>query len=128
MPIIAIVFGILLAVVGISGFVVTGMTHLNALIPFVLGDLLVMLGVLTLVRPKWRKHTMHAAATLALLGVGGSAGGTIQLLRWLVGTAPEHPIVVMAQSATSLLCAIFVAFAIRSFIEARRAREGASAT
>ena len=67
----AILTGILLGVVGIVGFVTTGMTHYTALIPFALGDAMMMCGILTVVRPTWKKHTMHAAATIAVVGLLG---------------------------------------------------------
>jgi hypothetical protein len=127
MPIISIVAGLLLAVIGIAGFMATGRTHVTALIPFALGDVLVCMGALTLIRPAWRKHTMHVAATVALLGGLGSIGGIIKLGRWLAGTAPEHPTAVLAQAGTAVVCAIFLVFAVRSFIAARRARMSAHA-
>ena len=127
MPILSICAGLLLAAIGIAGFMATGRTHFTALIPCALGDLLLFMGVLTLIRPAWRRHTMHVAATVALLGVLGSAGGTVKLIRWLAGTAPEHPVAVLAQSGTSVVCAIFLVFAVRSFIAAKRARRSASA-
>jgi amino acid permease len=125
--IIAIIAGGLLAAIGIAGFVATGRTQFTALIPLALGNLLVLMGALTLAQPAWRKHAMHVAATVALLGVLGSAGGIMKLVRWLAGTVPEHPIAVLAQSGTSVVCAIFLAFAVRSFIAARRARMAAPA-
>ena len=120
----AILTGILLGVVGIVGFVTTGMTHYTALIPFALGDAIMMCGILTVVRPTWKKHTMHAAATIAVLGLLGSLRGAITLVSWIISHAePQRPAAVIAQGLTAVICAIFIGVAIRSFIAARQARQ-----
>lgn len=128
MPILTILTGALLCLIGVVGFVATGMQHFTSLIPFALGDIMIASGVLAQVRPTWRMHTMHAAATMALLGVLGSVRGTVKAVAWLSGAAPEYPAAVLAQTATAVLCAVFLGLAIRSFIAARKARQAASAT
>ena len=127
MPLLTILTGCLLCLIGIGGFIATGMQHYTALIPFALGDLLILTGVLAHLRPLWRKHTMHAAATIALLGMLGSLRGAAQIPAWLAGEAPARPAAVLAQGATAVLCAIFLGLAVRSFIAARRARQAAAA-
>ncbi len=126
MPFIAIIAGSLLSLIGLAGFVVSGMTHVTALIPFFLGTLLELAGLLAHLRPGLRKHAMHGAATIALLGLLGSAGGVVKLANWALGTAPERPLAVAAQAGTAVVCVVFLVLAIRSFIAARRAREAAA--
>ena len=83
MPAIAILFGALLVPVGLVVFGIsyqgavaeTGKLPFTVLIPVVLGVLLIVLGALSY-RPHLRKHTMHAAALVGLLGILG--GGFAQ--------------------------------------------------
>jgi peptidoglycan/LPS O-acetylase OafA/YrhL len=118
-----IVFAILLIILGIVGFVMTGSQHPTALIPTFFGVVFEALGVLTLVRPQIRKHTMHAAAALALIGFFGTITGVIGLIKWAAGTEPAQPAAVISKSIMAVLCLIYVALCVRSFINARRERE-----
>lgn len=123
MIILCLVVGFLLAAIGLGGYIATGMEHLTALIPFVIGDLFIAIGLLVKIRPAWRMHLMHGAATLALLGVLGTINGLLAGFRWLQGTVPARPPAVLAQSATAIILAVFVGLAVRSFIQARILRE-----
>jgi hypothetical protein len=125
MPVTTIIFGIVLDLLGIGFFVGTGAESWTALIPSALGTLLVAFGVVALVRPSLRKHMMHGAATVALLGLLGSARGLAGLPALLSGQDVARPAAVAAQSATAVLCAIFLALCIVSFVRARAARSAA---
>ena len=48
--------------------------------------------------------------------------GAWDTFRLAHGATFEHPIAVVEKGTTCLLCLIFVAFCVRSFIEARRTR------
>jgi hypothetical protein len=120
---VTIVFANLLIILGIVGFVMTGSQHPTALIPTFFGVVFEALGVLTLVRPQIRKHTMHAAAALALIGFFGTIIGVIGLIKWAGGTEPAQPAAVISKSIMAVLCLIYVALCVRSFISARRERE-----
>lgn len=112
--------GILLIVVGLIGFFATGAEHMTALIPTALGVLFVICGVMGM-KPGMRKHAMHAAAALALVGLLGTVRGLMALIQWLIGGAtPERQAAVVAQGVTAVICLLFLALAIRSFITARR--------
>ena len=113
-----IVFGVLLTLLGIGGYVLAGGVSLTALIPAFFGLPLVVLGFLAR-SESIRKHAMHAAAALALVGW---AGAVFSLMRTPQG--PRSAIAVFSQSAMVVLTAIFVALCVRSFIAARRARTG----
>src|SRR5438034_230558 len=65
------VFGILLIVLGLGGFFGTGAEHGTALIPAYFGTALLILGLLAL-KDSLRKHAMHVAAMVGLLGVVGA--------------------------------------------------------
>ena len=113
-----IVFGVLLTLLGLAGYFLTGTSSLTALIPAIFGLLLLVLGFLARSEPL-RKHAMHAAATVALVGC---VGALIPLLR--TPAAPRSPIAVFSQAAMVVLTAVFVALCVRSFRDARRARAG----
>jgi hypothetical protein len=126
MPAITVFVAMLLFAVGLGGFVVSGAHALTALIPALLGVLLVLCAVVAR-SPKARMHAMHAAVLLALLGLVGSLPGAFRLPALLAGQPVARPLAVVAQSATVVLCLAYVVVAIRSFIQARRARLAAKA-
>ena len=113
-----IVFGLLLTLLGLGGYVLSGTSSVTALIPAFFGLPLLLLGFVAR-SESIRKHAMHAAAALALLGW---AGAVFSLMR--TPTGPRSPAAVFSQGAMVLLTAIFVALCVRSFIAARRARTG----
>ena len=118
-----IAFGVLLVVVGVAGFVLTGSVHPTALIPTWLGVVLAVCGGLALTEDaKRRALWMHVAVTVGLLGFLGTIKSAVDVFRLAHGAYFEHPIAVEEKAATCLLCMIFVAFCVRSFVEARRTR------
>jgi hypothetical protein len=117
-----IVFGVLSIVLGMAGFVMTGMEHFTALIPAGFGVIFVILGGVA-TQPTARKHAMHGAAMLALIGFLGTFMSWIKLIRWASGTEPERPAAVVAQAIMAALMVVFLVLCVRSFIQARRARQ-----
>lgn len=126
MPSITILIGLLLIAVGVAARVLSDSPSVTVLIPAFLGGLLAACGFAAC-RAGWRRHAMHAAAALALLGIVGSAGALPHLPALLSGGEVQRPLAVAARSLTFLLCAALLALAIRSFINARRARTGSPA-
>ena len=116
---ITIGFGLALILIGVIGYVATGMEHVTALIPAFLGVPICMLGALALNEGR-RKHAMHVAVAIALLGLLGTLRGLMQLPALLSGADVARPAAVMAQALTAVLCAIFIALAVKSFMNARR--------
>jgi len=124
MPFITILFALDLIITGIVGFVVTGKEHFTALIPSFIGTLLLVLGLLAF-NPKLRKHVMHAAAMVAILGfLGTISGGLNDLPKFLAGNmdALPKPAASISKLITNLLMVHFVVICVISFIEARMAR------
>jgi hypothetical protein len=120
MPLVAMICGGLLEVLGIAGFLMTGAP--TSLIPAVLGGLLFACGFLARSRPDWQRHAMHAAAGLGLLGFLGSASALLKLPTLLAGGFVERPAAVTSRVAMAVVCFIFVALCVKSFIDARRAK------
>ena len=73
MPRLTIIFGPLLILLGAGGYFGTGQTSVTALIPAFFGVPFLLLGLVAL-KDGLRKHAMHAASLLALLGVIGALG------------------------------------------------------
>ena len=116
MPNTTSVLGILLLVLGGWGYTQSATRSPMALIPSVLGVLFLALGIAA-GRDEWRKHAMHAAAALALVGVVAGLGPVM-----MSRTRALPPLMVRSTGAMSVLCGLFLVLAVRSFIAARRAR------
>jgi hypothetical protein len=116
--------GAALIATGVAGFVGTGMTHPTALIPAVFGVLIAVAGAVATRGGKVKMHAIHAALVVALLGFLGTAKAFFKVPALLAGTV-ERPAATLAQTVTAVVCAAFVALAIRSFIQARNARQAA---
>ena len=130
MPVIAIVMGLLLCLDGIAGEAHHMMTATGedarlaptALIPLFVGLIFVALGAASLAKPTLRKHFMHALAAIALLSALAAAGRLAST--W---TKPGvSPVARGSQVAMALLCAATVGLCVKSFVDARRAREAAA--
>jgi hypothetical protein len=120
---VTIAFGVLLAAVGVWGYVATGSAHPTALIPLYFGLVLIVCGVLAnSENAKRRMLWMHIAVTVGLLGFLGTVKSIYDAAKLLSGTVYEHPVAVEEKAGMGLLCLVFVAVCVRSFIAARRAR------
>lgn len=112
--------GILLILLGILSYILTGAASATALIPAFFGIVFVGLGLWGQKNEAMTKHAMHAALLLAILGIGGSFGGLLSMIKAIGGTMPERPEAAIAQAIMALICIFFVVAGVRSFIEARK--------
>ena len=119
MWLITIIFGAILTVLGIAGYVWTEMKSLTALIPSVIGLLLLVCGVLAR-NERLRMHVMHAAV---LVGLAGVIGPLIRVAMKLEAASDlvQKPAILLSV-LTSLLCLVFVGLCVNSFVQARLAR------
>ena len=121
---VAIIFGILLIGLGLVGYFAPdalgendpGKTSPTALIPAGIGAVLLVCGLVVSAAPHLRKHVMHLAAAVGLVG---AVGGFMPLMRG--GMALEKSSV-RSGILMILLCAVFVILCARSFVLARIAR------
>ena len=120
MPFTTLALGAALIVLGFGSYVLTGGVSLTALIPAAFGLLFVVAGALARDDRK-RMHAMHAAVVIALLGFLGSFRGLLGLGKVFDGTA-VRPAAIVAQTIMALLTLGYIVVAVRSFIQARRAR------
>lgn len=121
MPTTSIIFGTLLLLVGIIGYGYGAMyseyASKTALIPAAFGIVLMILGLAAQMKENLRKHLMHVAIVVALLGFIATAARLVPRLGNITFNAAE-----ISQIATALICLIFVILAIKSFADARRNR------
>lgn len=141
MPKFAIIFGLLLIALGLTAYfgsdlssqadetstegkkrsAITGLA-----IPASFGSLLLICGLVGL-KDSARKHAMHAAAMVGLLGALGTIGkGGYDVYKLANGND------VNARAMTfvwlmAILCILFVALCVKSFIDARKRREAEEA-
>ena len=119
--------GLALILVGVVGYGTaepnadTGKVSPTALIPAVIGAVLVVGGVLAFNNVR-RKHVMHLAA---VVGVIGFVGGFMPLVTQYRKTGEVDPLKPSAVSGELMIviCAVFVWLCVNSFIAARRARK-----
>jgi uncharacterized membrane protein len=122
-----VITGLLLILVGLVGYFgaepnpQTGKVSPTALIPAAFGIVLVILGGLAF-SDKLRKHAMHLAAVVGVLGI---IGGFMPILRQINNTGTFDPFKksAVAGELMILICAVFVGLCVRSFVLARLSRQ-----
>jgi len=120
MPSTSIVSGILLMIIGVTGYVfsVVNNNHApTALIPAAFGAVLALLGVFAKLKEPLRKHLMHAAVLIGLIGFLISAGRLASQINKL-----QISLAVLSLTAMALICLVFVILCIKSFVDARKNR------
>ena len=120
MPSSAIAFGIILILQGIITYFISESKSPTAFIPAIFGVLLAIFGFVGK-NPNLRKHAMHGAAAVALLGVLGGLGRGIMKL----AQAGTVNLAIGSMLLMGVICLVFLIMCIRSFIAARRARTAA---
>lgn len=117
----SIITGILLVVVGAVGYgygMSAGTASVTALIPAFFGIVLIACGAIGMTADGLRKHLMHLAVVVALLGFILTAG---RLVMKLATGGLEASAAVVSQSVMAAVCLVFVMLAVRSFAAARSA-------
>ena len=119
--------GIVLTLLAVVCFALTGSSHPTALIPGGIGLLFVLFGGLARTpEPKRRALWMHVAVAVALLMFLGLVPADLLAIQVMRGATVAHPVAVWEKAATSVLCLIFTLACIRSFVAARRTRLSAA--
>ncbi len=120
MPIVTIVTGVLLIVLGVGGYVMTEAP--TSLIPAGFGVLLAVFGAVAS-RERYRMHAMHGAVLVGLLGL---IGALVRVIPAAVSGEIALPRAFAMQVAMGVICAAYVALCVKSFIDARRRRKAAA--
>lgn len=129
MPTLSVMFGVVLTALGLVAYFNpeplgvgkdgTPATpgHPSALSPVAVGALLLVAGVAAMLAPAARKHAMHLAAAVSLLGtVGGLVPVILRNFRF-------EEVAVKVGLGMAVLSAIFLALCVNSFVQARKARQ-----
>ena len=112
-------FGLLLIVLGVASYVTTGRSSVTALIPAFFGAALVICALIAR-NEALRKHAMHAAVAIGLIGAIASLARGVPAA--LAGDASRPAVI--SQLAMGVLLLVYVALGVQSFIAARKARLG----
>jgi len=118
MPLTSIWIGRVLVLIGLIGYgygLYDGHANFTAFIPAAFGLILMILGHLAVAVDSLRKHLMHVAVIVGLLGFILPAGRLLMKISELSISAA-----VLSQLSMALVCLIFVILAVRSFVAARR--------
>jgi hypothetical protein len=118
MPSTAILFGRLLILVGIIGYgygMYNNNASLTAMIPAVFGLILMLLGHLAKSKENIRKHLMHVAVIVGLIGFLMPVGRIMSKISEFSFTFATAMLLSMA-----ILCLVFVLLCVKSFVESRK--------
>ena len=118
MPTTSVWFGRLLIILGLIGYgygLYNGNASPTALIPAIFGVILMILGHLAQSKENLRKHLMHGAVIVGLLGFILPLGRILSNISNFSLTFASTMLISMA-----LLCLVFVILCVKSFMDARR--------
>lgn len=122
MPKITMLTASLLIVLGLGAYFGSGAGSVTAMIPAFFGLPMLGLGYLAQ-NDKWSMHAMHGAVLLGLIGLLGGFMGIPKLFSMLSGAEVERPFAAIVQSAMAVICGVYVATGVQSFIAARKQRQ-----
>jgi hypothetical protein len=108
-------FGLILIVLGVASYTLTGRTSMTAMIPAFFGVVLVLCALIAR-KESARKHAMHAAVAVGMLGLLGALTRAVPAA--LAGDATRPAVI--AQLIMGALMLVYVGLGVRSFVEARR--------
>ena len=111
MPKQTIVFAVLLIALGVGAYLFSGTR--TALMPAYPGVLLAILGGLAIAFEGGRRHFMHVAAVVALLGALAPAAALV------IRVGQMSPLALSVNVGMLVLCAALLVLMVRSFIAAR---------
>ncbi len=112
-------FGLILIVLGVASYMLTGRSSVTALIPALFGAVLVICALVARSEAA-RRHAMHAAVAVGLIGALAALGRGVPAA--LSGGAMRPA--VLSQLVMGVLLVIYVGLGVQSFIAARKARMG----
>jgi 4-amino-4-deoxy-L-arabinose transferase-like glycosyltransferase len=119
MPRTAILFGVLLLVLGLGDYYGNTERHwLVVILPAFLGAAILVLGVAALIKRSWRRGAMHAAVIVGLVGFVATAHALFKIASMVLAEPT-----LLAESTMAILCGVFVVLSLKSFLVARLGRQ-----
>lgn len=124
MAVVTLTLGAILTATGVIAYLVSDSSSWTALIPSIVGVLLLIAGFVAR-HDQLRKHAIHGALLIALLGAIGSLRNVIQIGDVFAGehSAPAAPVV---STIMFVLLVGYLIVGINSFISVRRQRRADS--
>ena len=119
MPRVIFTFAVLFILLGVGSYALSGAASMTALIPAFFGLLLAGSGLLARTNLKLGGHL---AALVGLLGFLGTARSFTKVPALLSGEPVARATAVWIQAGFAVLCLIFIALCVKSFIDTRKAR------
>lgn len=127
MPALTIAIGLILIALGAAGYFSADVDSrsVTALIPAFFGVPILLLGVVAQLKPRARKHAMHGAVALALLGAIGAGMQGLPKLGTLLSDygSLERPLATLMQVLMTGLCVVLVVGGGVSFVRARKKKD-----
>ncbi|MFW5653067.1 MAG: hypothetical protein ACOC0P_03395 [Planctomycetota bacterium] len=117
--------GIGLALILLGGIMwaVSDSKSWTALFPAFFGLPVLLLGLVGMIKPRFRKHAAHAAVLITLLGAIGAGFQSLPQLTTLINdpdALDRGPLATTAQIIMFGICTVHVVVAIASFVKARQ--------
>lgn len=116
MSVVTQLVGFILLMLGIGTWLATGAEEFTALIPAFLGLPILLLGILADRNERARKHALHTALLLALIGLAG----TLPTALGIGAMGDANDAAVIESLLTAVVCAVYLVAGVRSFVAARR--------
>lgn len=116
-----VAYAISLILLGVIGYLATGMVNKTALIPAYFGFVMLLIGLLAK-NPARKKLYMHVAVVLGFLGFLGGLMGVRGFFTLIGGGEVARPAAVISQTVMAVLSLIFVILCVKSFIDVRKNR------
>ncbi|MBX3373386.1 MAG: hypothetical protein KF817_06090 [Phycisphaeraceae bacterium] len=125
MPRITVLTGICLVVLGLIAylFLQSDQRSVTALIPAFFGIPFVVLGGVAGRHAGFRRHAMHIAMLIAVLGILGTVRGVTGTIDLVRGAEVARPTAVVVQTIMFAICAIYLGAGVRSFAQARMTKK-----
>lgn len=113
-----VVFGGLLAAIGIGAYVASGFASVTALIPTVFGVIIAALGVIAR-DDRRQQYSIYGIGLLAALGVAGSLRGVPDILALLTGAPVESLVATLSQAVMIGFCLVLLGAVVRYVLTSR---------
>jgi len=109
--------GVILVILGIASYVMTGATSLTALIPSVVGAALALCGVLASRSRAPRSIALRVAILIAGAGLVATVGALGQVGNLLAGAGGLVRPALVARASMALILLVYLVFAVRASIQ-----------
>ncbi len=118
MPRITLAYAVILIIIGLIGYMASGMASITALIPSFFGVVFVVLGIMAMFE-NMRKNAMHVAAVISFIALLFTIGGIFDVFSMLSGTELERPGAAVAKAFMAIFSLVYFAICLWSFVSAR---------